>query len=578
MSERKESQPEYVSFAKPAKTSPTAIVEVNKDGQIVYANSKAEEVLGLGESKITDRTYDDPAWKITDFEGNEFSKDQLPFQRVKDTGEPVYNIRHAIEGPNGERKLLSVNASPLFDDEGNFNGLVAMIEDITEREQREDDLETSEKRYRRFFEKAQDGMLILEADTGEIIDANPYIRDLLGFSKEELVGKQLWEIGTFQDVAENRKKFQELVEGGYIRYENLPLKTKSGKEVSVEFVSNTYMVGGEMVVQCNIRDIAEREKTKEELQESEQRFRIYVENAPMGVFLVDENGNYLEVNKAACELTGYTEEELLGMRIMDILPPKAMDSAMEAFEELLRQGEMKVETPYLKKDGTKRQMVINAVSLSEDRYLGFTLDITERKEAEQELENVTLETLQALNRTMEAKDEYTGEHINRVKELSLEVGKKVGLSEEGLEQLRYASMLHDIGKIGIPDSILGKQGELTEEEWIEMEQHPEIGERIVGQVDRLKHAAEIIGQHQEKYDGSGYPNGLEGEEITLEARIVAVADAWDAMRSDRPYRYALPEEEAIKELEENRGTQFDPEIVDLVLEMIENDEAKLGIE
>jgi len=223
-------------------------------------------------------------------------------------------------------------------------------------------------------------------------------------------------------------------------------------------------------------------------------------------------------------------------------------------------------------------MVINAVRLSEDRYLGFAMDIMKRKEAERKLEKITLETLQALTRAIEAKDEYTGEHIYRVEDLSGRVGKKVELSEERLEQLRYASTLHDIGKIGVPDSILGKPGKLTEEEWAEMEKHPEIGERIVRQVDRLKPAAKIIGQHQEKYDGSGYPNGLEAEDITVEARIVAVADAWDAMRSNRPYRDALPKEEAIKELEENKGTQFDPEIVELVLEVVENDEVEFGRE
>ena len=433
MSERKESAPRDVSFTKPAKTSPTAITEVNKDGHIVYANSKAEKVLGLEESEITDRTYDDPAWRITDFEGNELPKDQLPFQRVKDTGEPVYDVRHAIEWPNGERRLLSVNASPLFDNYGNFDGMVAFLEDIPERKQLEYDLKTSETRYRRLFETAQDGMLILDAETGKIMDANPYIRELLGFTKEDLVGKQLWQIGTFRDVVENKDKFQELVGEGYIRYEHLPLKTKSGEEAPVEFVSNTYMVDSEMVVQCNIRDITEREKAEEELQESEQRFRSYVKNAPLGVFVVDENGNYLEVNEAACELTGFTEEELLDMRITNITPPEAVDSAKEEFETLLREGEMKAETPYLKKDGSKGQMVINAVRLSEDRYLGFTLDIMKRKEAaERKLEKVNLETLQALTRAIEAKDEYTGEHrqsresFREGRQESRTIGRKVG--------------------------------------------------------------------------------------------------------------------------------------------------------
>ena len=175
--------------------------------------------------------------------------------------------------------------------------------------------------------------------------------------------------------------------------------------------------------------------------------------------------------------------------------------------------------------------------------------------------------MRALNRTIEAKDEYTGEHIDRVQSYSIKMGRALGLPDERLEQLRYASILHDIGKIGVPDSILGKPDKLTRDEWREMEKHPEIGERIVGQVDQLGRAAKIIGQHQERYDGAGYPRGLEGQEISLEARIIAVADAWDAMRTDRPYRRALSREEAIKELKDNAGTQFDPDVVQLFLDL-----------
>ncbi|MCF7889795.1 PAS domain S-box protein [Candidatus Bipolaricaulota bacterium] len=311
------------------------------------------------------------------------------------------------------------------------------------------------------------------------------------------------------------------------------------------------------------------------LKRSEKKFRSYVENAPVGVFIVDEKGNYLEVNETACNITGYSEEELLEMNVADLQLPEVIDDIRESFQELLETGEMKGELPYLRKDGSKGYFVVNAVRISGDRYLGYTLDITKRKEAEKKLERATLGTLQALNRTIEAKDEYTGEHIDRVQEISVEVGKKMGLSEERMEQIRYASILHDIGKLGVPDSILGKPGELTKEEWKEMEKHPQIGERIVGQVDQLSRAAKIIGQHQEHYDGSGYPEGLEGEEITLEARIVAVADAWDAMRTDRPYREALPKEKAVSELKENAGTQFDPRIVEIVLDMVKGEEVDL---
>lgn len=188
--------------------------------------------------------------------------------------------------------------------------------------------------------------------------------------------------------------------------------------------------------------------------------------------------------------------------------------------------------------------------------------------AEEELKETTIGILEALSQTVEEDDEYTGGHIDRVQKHAISVGKRMELSEEKLDQLRYASELHDVGKVKVPDKILGKPGELNEDEWEEMEKHPKAGEEIVGSIPRLEEAATIIGQHQEEYDGSGYPEGLQGEEIDIGARIIAVVDAWDAMRTDRPYRDALPREVAIKELKENKGSQFDPEVVDVFLKII----------
>lgn len=211
------------------------------------------------------------------------------------------------------------------------------------------------------------------------------------------------------------------------------------------------------------------------------------------------------------------------------------------------------------------------------RAYGF--DITERKLIEEEtervrneLEETTIGILEALSRTVETKDRYTGDHVSRVEEYALELGKRFDLSDERLARLKYAARLHDVGKVRVPDHILGKEGELTDEEWTEMEKHPATGEQIVKQVPRLQRAAEVIGQHQEKYDGTGYPNALAGDDITLEARIIAVVDAWDAMRTDRVYRPALPRERALAELESNAGAQFDPAIVQEFLKILEDEE------
>ena len=324
-------------------------------------------------------------------------------------------------------------------------------------------------------------------------------------------------------------------------------------------------------------------KKEKELQESEKKYRKIFNQANDAMYLhgIEEGmpTEFLEVNEVASEMLGYSREELLSMSPKDIDAATDPDKMVDVMKELSESYNKTFEVQHRRKDGDLVPVEISAHLFemgNEEVVLAIARDITERKKHQRELERATLETLHALNRTIEAKDEYTGSHIDRVQDFSVALGEKLGLPDERLEQLEYASILHDVGKIGIEDSILGKPGPLTDEEWKEMEKHPKIGERIVGQVDRLEKAATIIGQHQEKYDGSGYPLGLEEEEISLEARIISVVDAWDAMRTDRPYRDALTREEAKKELKENKGTQFDPEIVELFFETIEEERLELG--
>ena len=170
-----------------------------------------------------------------------------------------------LESKKGQRREVEVVAN-LYEEAGQ-TVIQANIRDITERKRMEAALEDSETRYRRLFETAQDAILILDEPTGKIFDANPFIKEMLGYSQAELVGKQLWQIGLFRDVEENKAAFQELQAQGYIRYENLPLKTKDGRKVEVEFVSNVYQVNHHEVIQCNIRDITERSRLERQTHE-----------------------------------------------------------------------------------------------------------------------------------------------------------------------------------------------------------------------------------------------------------------------------------------------------------------------
>ncbi len=185
-----------------------------------------------------------------------------------------------------------------------------------------------------------------------------------------------------------------------------------------------------------------------------------------------------------------------------------------------------------------------------------------------ELEQGYIDTILALGRTVNARDAYTADHSHDLTELAVATAQEMGCDEQTITNTRWAALLHDIGKIGIPDSILNKPGPLTVEERAIIEQHPDIGADIVAPIKRLAHLAPIIRTHQEKYDGSGYPRGLKGEEIPLEARIVAVVDAYSAMIDERVYKQGKSPESAVAELQRCAGTHFDPQVVDAFIQVL----------
>jgi HD-GYP domain-containing protein (c-di-GMP phosphodiesterase class II) len=187
------------------------------------------------------------------------------------------------------------------------------------------------------------------------------------------------------------------------------------------------------------------------------------------------------------------------------------------------------------------------------------------------IENFYLEMVQTLARVIDVKDAYTGDHAGRARKKARRLAEELNMPEIMIRYVEYAALLHDIGKIGIEGPILSKPGKLTDEEFSEIKKHPSIGYQILSPVRFLGPVAQMVLYHQEWFNGNGYPEGLKGEEIPLGARIVATIDAWDAMRSDRPYRKALPREKAVEELKKGSGTQFDPKVVEVFLRLEEQE-------
>jgi len=233
----------------------------------------------------------------------------------------------------------------------------------------------------------------------------------------------------------------------------------------------------------------------------------------------------------------------------------AFDYLMKPFD--LRQVEAVV----------KRALEHYDLVVAKQRYENHLEELVEQRTAELDralnsLEGAYRSTLKALTAALETRDSETHGHSERVVSYSLRLGREYGLNSEQMKALEFGSLLHDIGKIGVPDSILRKPAKLTEEEWVRMREHPLHGQQILRGIEFLQGAARVVAQHHEKWDGSGYPLGLHGEDIDLCARIFSVADAFDAMTSDRVYRKGKSYEAAAQELDVWAGRQFDPKVVE----------------
>jgi cyclic di-GMP phosphodiesterase len=233
----------------------------------------------------------------------------------------------------------------------------------------------------------------------------------------------------------------------------------------------------------------------------------------------------------------------------------AFDYVMKPFD--LRQVEAVV----------KRALEHQELIVAKQRYEDHLEELVEQRTAELDqtlnsLEDAYRSTLKALTAALETRDLETHGHSERVVTYSLRLGQEYGLDRKRMKSLEFGSLLHDIGKIGVPDLILRKPAKLTDEEWVLMKEHPLHGQQILRGIEFLEGAARVVAQHHEKWDGSGYPLGLRDEEIDLCARIFSVADAFDAMTSDRVYRKGKPYEAAAKELDDWAGRQFDPKVVE----------------
>ena len=326
------------------------------------------------------------------------------------------------------------------------------------------------------------------------------------------------------------------------------------------------------------QEIAARKRVEEELRHERDRIQKYLDVARVMMVALNARGEITLINQKGCEVLGYEESELVGKNWFDTcLPVQIREEVKPVFRRLMA-GEIEpveyYENPIVTRFGEERIIAWHNTVLTDDAgnvigILSSGEDITERVRAEEELQHTLAKLREALGgiiqtvaSIVEVKDPYTAGHQRRVADLAQAIATEMGLPQEQIEGIRMTGLIHDLGKIAIPAEILSTPSRLNDIQWDMIKTHPQVGYDILKRIDFPWPVAKIVLQHHERMDGSGYPQGLSGEEIMLEARILAVADVVEAMVSHRPYRPAHSIDEALEEISRNRGILYDPEVVD----------------
>lgn len=317
----------------------------------------------------------------------------------------------------------------------------------------------------------------------------------------------------------------------------------------------------------------DRMRIASQLEESEQRFRSLVEQSIAGAYIIQDQ-HVAYVNPRFKEILGYDpDDDLVGMDALDFFAPDEQEAALERQHQLIGRLAVNQESVFraVRKDGSYVNVGTHS-SLATYRQrpavIGLLQDISDRKVAEAQIDryverlaSVMLQTVGVITEISSMRDPYTSNHERNVAELSAAIGRRMGLDEHRLEGLRVGGLLHDIGKIAVPAEILVKPTRLSPLELAMVREHPTIGHGLLRAIDFPWPVARVANEHHERMDGSGYPQRLQGDQICLEARIVAVADVVDSMSSHRPYRAALGTAAALAEIEGHAGTRYDADVV-----------------
>ena len=570
------------------------------EGRYIYANQHmANENNVVGPEKIIGKTnYDffpkDFADKITKQE-----------KQIIETGVSVDGSVITYMRLDGHKEWRSTSKSPVYDHDNHIVGILGISRDVTEVEKAKEETQLNEKKFRQMIENISDIIIALD-EKGVITYTSPNIYNIFAFNPDDITGKSIFDFVYHEDIEAAKANLNKVLKSHY-SIEISEFRIIDGKDkvkhinwCAKNLISDSPING----ILVNFRDVSMRVKQDSKIRYlsyhdiltdlynrsffEEEKRRLDIERQlPISIVMGDVNGL-----KLANDTFGHIEGDRLLKTIADILKKNCRNEDIVA---RIGGDEFCILLP--KTTLEMAEIICSRINHACANYNNseqklrlepsISLGAATKKEKSQSLESIfksaeenmyknkklvhnktSRSTMDSFKKNLKDSESDSEEQAEPFTSLALKLGKKLSLRDEQLLELDLLSRIHDIGKIGIEDEILYKTDKLTEEEWKKVKKHPEIGFRIAQASDELIRISDLILCHHERWDGKGYPKGIKGNEIPLLSRIISVIDAYNAMTQDRPYRKAMTKKAAVREIIENAGKQFDPEIVEMFVKNV----------
>ncbi|MGA2781303.1 MAG: PAS domain S-box protein [Smithella sp.] len=553
------------------------IVLLNLEGIITYINPAVERVLGFKpEERIGAKGFELAHPDEIKFLADSFNT------LARDTNSPIIQGEMRLRHKDGSWRTVESVGSNLVNN-NIVEAVIVNYRDITERKRSEDALRHSEEKYRTILENIEEGYFEVDF-AGNFTFFNDNVCRVLGYPREELMDMN-------NRKYTDKKEFNKVFQAYNKVYKTGEPNTEFVQQVTRKDGTKRYIEGSISIQKDSsgkprgfrgiARDITERKQTEEKLRNDQQELHAIMDVLPIGVSWADMQGNIKYTNFKFHEIFGYTIGEIPNVNawLLRAYPDPAYREHVLSLLSLRIEAQAQgkdtdpADLKVVCKNGSVRH-VLQTMLFTSNRILVIYYDVTERQQRDEDLKR-TVDSLrkafgtviQVMVSAVEMRDPYTAGHQIRSADLARAIATEMGLPQEEIDGIRIAGSIHDIGKLSIPAEILSKPTKLNDLEFSLVKKHAQSGYEMLKDLESPWPLAEIVFQHHERINGSGYPRNLKGNEILIEARIMAVADVVEAMASHRPYRPTLGIEAALEEIEKNKGVLYDDTVADACLRL-----------